>query len=68
MLWRVFGLAVDDEDDDDQNADTHEIVEEDSLARETTADDNPINLFSSATGKFYKMRILEVLQNTNLEI
>ena len=52
MLLRVFGRALDDEDDEDQSTDTQEITEEDSLARETASNDIPTNLFSTATGNY----------------
>jgi len=49
LIYRVFGVTL-DEDDDEREGD-HTAAEDDETLLENA--DNPTNLFSSATGRYY---------------
>ena len=51
-ICRVFGLALDEDDEEEHALDQHDVAEEDAdmAATDAETNDNPTNLFSTATG------------------
>jgi hypothetical protein len=62
-LHRVFGSALDDDEDDEHGSYQQDISDEDSLTAEVVENENTSNLFSAATGMLLILAYCNVWKN-----